>query len=290
MTAKPNLFSSLIQGSAALTVALSVLGLSVASAADTINIVFEAPGAASKSIPIDNLALQGGKFTVKVPGEGLPTTPFPESLASHVSGDKPAEIDQAVGLLLLNKPLDALALLEPLLEKHKVSAKVPGNYWIEAARAALVAYSINRSTSKCEEIGKALSDATPAAGDDPQVALSRAMLTSLSVKIDDRISALSVLATDSSPPEVSAYACFFRANLLKTAKRNVEALEAYLTIPSVYPTGGRVINAAAGLNAAEILANMNRRDEAVTLLQDSVREGKNTVIATEAEKKIPLIK
>jgi hypothetical protein len=127
-------------------------------------------------------------------------------------------------------------------------------------------------------------------GDDPQVALSRAMLTSLSVKIDDRISALAVLATDSSPPEVSAYALFFRANLLKTAKRNAEALEAYLTIPSVYPTGGRVINAAAGLNAAEILANMNRRDEAVTLLQDSVREGKNTVIATEAEKKIPLIK
>lgn len=289
MTTKPNLFSSLIQGSAVLTVALS-MGLSGVRAADTINIVFEAPGVGSKSIPIDNLALQGGKFSVKTPGEGLPTTPFPEALASHVSGDKPAEIDQAVGLLLLNKPIDALALLEPLLEKHKVSAKVPGNYWIEAARAALVAYSINRSTSKCEEIGKALSDATPAVGDDPQVALSRAMLTSLSVKIDDRISALAALSNDSSPPEVSAYASFFQGNLLKTAKRNTEALEAYLTIPSVYPTGGRVINAAAGLNAADILANMNRRDEAVILLQDAVREGKNTVIATEAEKKIPLIK
>lgn len=286
MTAKPISHSPLARGSVILAVALSVFGASVAAAADPVSIIFKN----NKGLALDALTLANGKFTLKAPAEGFPTTPFNEDLASHISGEKPAEIDQAVGMLLMGKPSDALALLDPLLEKHKITAKIPGNYWIEAARAALVAHSINRSTSKCEEIGKAISDATPVAGDDPSVALSKAMLTPLSVKIDERISALGVLSADSSPPEVSAYAAFFRGNLLKTAKRPAEALEAYLLIPGVYPTGGRVINAAAELNGGEILANMNRRQEAVLVLQDAVREGKGTVIGAEAEKRIPLVK
>ncbi len=286
MTAKPILSSPLVRGSSILALVVSVLGASFASAADPVTIVF----ANEKALPLDALTLQAGKFTVKAPTEGFPATPFPETLASHISGERPPEIDQAIGLLLLGKPSDAIALLDPLLEKHKITAKIPGNYWVEAARAALVAHSINRSSSKCEEIGKAISDATPAAGDDPSVALSKAMLTPLSVKIDDRIGALAVLASDSSPPEVSAYACYFRGNLLKTAKRNPEALEAYLTIPAVYPTGGRVLNAAAQWNAGELLAILQRRDEAVLMMEDAVREGKDTAIGKEAEKRIPLVK
>jgi tetratricopeptide (TPR) repeat protein len=277
--------SSFLRGSALLALAFSALGSAVASA-DAVSIVF----ANNKSLPLDALTLQNGKFTVKTPTDGFPATPFNEELASHISGDKPPEIDQAIGLLLMNKPLDAIALLDPLMEKHKITARIPGNYWVETARAALVAYSINRSTTKCEEIGKALSDATPAAGDDPQIALSKAMLTPLSVKIDDRIAALAALASDSSPAEVSAYACFFRGNLLKTAKRLPEALEAYLSISGVYPTCGRVLNGAAELNGAELLANMKRRPEALLLLDAAARDAKGTAIGAEAEKRIPLVK
>jgi len=285
MSAKTNPFARLLGGSAILALAFSAF----ASAQDAISIVFTLNGV-SKSIPIENLNLQGGKFTVKTPGEGLPAIPLNQEWASHVSGAEPPQIAEAVGLLLMNKPSDALALLDPVMETHKITGKIPGNYWIKAARAAIVAHSINRATSKCAEIGKEISDATPVAGDDPSVSLSNAMLTPLSVSINERIKALADLANDSSPPEVSAYASYFRGNLLKTAKRNKEALEAYLTIPAVYPTCGRVIVAAADLNAAELIANMNRRDEAILYLKDAQREGKGTAVGAEAEKRIPLVK
>ena len=289
MTAKPNFITSFLRGSAILALALSALAAPLASAQDSISVVFTVSGV-SKSIPIDNLSFSADKFTVKTPGEGLPTVPLNLAWASHVSGAEPPQIAEAVALLLMNKPSDALALLDPIMEKHQITAKVPGNYWIKAARAALVAHSINRATSKCAEIGKAISDATPVAGNDPSVALSNAMLTPLTVSIKDRIAVLASLANDSSPPEVSAYASFFRGNLLKTAKRNQEALDAYLTVPAVYPTCGRVLIAAAELNAGELIATMNRRDEAVLYLQDAAREGKGTVVGAEAEKRIPLVK
>lgn len=279
----------LFRGPLATVVACGMLSLPLATAADELSIVFTINGV-SRSIPINNLSLQGGNYTVKTPGEGLPTRPLPESTASHVSGQEPPQIAEAVGLLLMNKPADSLTLLSPILEEHKISAKVPGNHWLTAARAALVAYSINRSTANAADIGKAISDATPAAGDDPSVALSTAMMTPLSVKIDDRIAALAELSNDGSPADVSAYACFFRGNLLKTAKRNKEALEAYLTIPAVYPTCSRVVTAAAHMNAAELLANMGRREEALFYLEDAVREGKGTAVGAEAERRIPLVK
>lgn len=275
----------ILRGSAILGIALSAFTV----AQDETSIVFTV-GGVSKSIPIEKLTLANNKFTVKDPGDKYPAVPLELAWASHVSGEEPPQIAEAVGLLLMNKPSDAVTLLDPVLEKHQITAKIPGNYWIRAARAALVAHSINRATAKCAEIGKAISDATPVAGDDPSVALSNAMLTPLSVKIDDRIAALEALANDGSPPEVSAYACFFRGNLLKTARKEALALDSYLSIPSRFPTCGRVIVAAAELNAGELLAKLNRRPEAILCLEDAIREGKGTVISAEAEKRIPQIR
>jgi hypothetical protein len=270
-TEKPMISSFILRGSAILGIALS----SFVAAQDETSVVFTV-GGVSKSIPIEKLTFANNKFTVKDPGDKFPAVPLDLAWASHVSGVEPPQIAEAVGLLLMNKPSDAVTLLDPILEKHQITAKVPGNYWIRAARAALVAHSINRATS--------------VAGDDPSVALSNAMLTPLSVKIDDRIAALEALANDGSPPEVSAYACFFRGNLLKTARKDALALDSYLSIPGRFPTCGRVIVAAAELNAGELLAKLNRRPEAVLCLEDAIREGKGTAISAEAEKRIPQIR
>ncbi len=274
---------SFSRGSAILATIISAIAAPLSTAADEVVLVV-----GTRTIPVDGVKLEGNKFVLKAPIEGIPAS-FDANLVSHVSGEKPPQIDEAVGLLLMNKPSDALKLLEPVLEKHQASAKVPGNYWIPAARAALVGYSINRSSARCEEIGKAISDATPEPGDDPSVALSRAMLTSLSVSINDRIGALAVLASDTSPAEVAAYSCFFRGNLLKTARKPAEALDAYLTISAVYPTCGRVLCAAGELNAAELLGNLGRREEAVIMLETARRDGRGTALAAEAEKRIPLV-
>ena len=50
--------------------------------------------------------------------------------------EKPATLNPAIGLLLMDKPGDALKLLEPVLAEQRVTAEIPGNFWLEAARAA----------------------------------------------------------------------------------------------------------------------------------------------------------
>jgi hypothetical protein len=58
----------------------------------------------------------------------------------------------------------------------------------------------------------------------------------------------------------------------------------------IYPTGGMVITAAAELNAAEILATLNRRDEAIALLTSATRGAKGTVVGDEAAKRLESLK
>ncbi|NQW99989.1 hypothetical protein HQ447_04965, partial [bacterium] len=126
--------------SALLTCALATLPLSWAAAAEPIRIVFQN----GRSIPISGLDLQGDKLVVKVSADGmLAGQAFPLASADHVFGDKPAEINPALALLLTDKPVEALKLLEPILAEQRHTAKIPGNFWLEAARAALLAYAVS---------------------------------------------------------------------------------------------------------------------------------------------------
>ena len=178
--------------------------------------------------------------------------------------------------------------------------KSPGNFWLEAARAALVAYALTGNTAKCTEIGKEISDATPSQGIDPFVSLGKALLLPASTKVEDRVVALSDLTTDNLPADVAAYASFFRGQLLKGAKRSAdaaeakkqdaEALEAYLMVPCLFPSGGLILNAVAEMNAAEFLVTLGRREEAVALLNSSIRQSPGTLVAADANKRLESLK
>ncbi|MBK1881843.1 hypothetical protein JIN85_05425 [Luteolibacter pohnpeiensis] len=241
----------------------------------------------SRTLPFDAVTVKDDKITVKKAMNGFTQgQTFPLSLASHIQGQKPIEINQGIALLLMNKPSDALKVLEPILDEHKVTAKIPGNFWLETARAALVANALSGFKAKAEDLGKQISDATPESGTDPMVALGKALLITAATPLDERLALLATEASDESPADVSAYSSFFRANLLKSAKRDDEALEAYLAVSTLYPTGGMIINAAAEMNASKILASRNRREEAIALLISAKREGQGTAIADEAEKRL----
>jgi len=276
------------RGSAGFAAALAISIFSSAFAAEEPNrIVFEG----NRSLPLDQVTVNGANFVVKSDTDGFKKgQTFPITLASYVGGEKPAVINEAIGLVMLGKPIDGLLLLEPLLEQQKVTAKIPGNFWIEAARAALVANAFNGASSKVEALAAEIADATPAAGDDPVAALGKALLMPSSSKLEDRLAALEKLVTDSNPPVVSAYASFFHGNLLKRVKRDKEALHSFLKVSCLYPTGGRVINGAAELHASEILNNLNRREEAVALLTSASREAKNTAAGAEADKRLKSLK
>jgi hypothetical protein len=109
-----------------------------------------------------------------------------------------------------------------------------------------------------------------------------------SAKLEDRETALRDLTTDNLPADLCAYASFFRAEILKGAKRDAEALEAYLMVPCLFPSGGMILNAAAEFNAAGLISALpgERRPEAVALLKSSARESTGTILATEANKRL----
>ena len=283
--------------SALLACATATLPLSWAGAAEPIRIVFQN----GRSVPISAVALQGDKLTITAAFESFtPGQSFPLAMADHVFGEKPAEINPGIALMLMGKPGDALKLLEPIVAAQRITAKIPGNFWLDAARAALVAYAVSDNAAKCTEIGKEISDATPAQGIDPFVSLGKALLLPASASAEDRQTALRDLTTDNLPADVCAYASFYRGNLLASLKRtpdpakalqqNTDTLEAYLMVPCLYPSGGMILNSVAELKAAEILVTLDRREEAIALLNSSVRESTGTLVAAEAAKRLESLK
>jgi tetratricopeptide (TPR) repeat protein len=259
-----------------------------AAAAQTLQIVFQN----GRSIPASSLVLQGDKLVVKTAEEGFSAgQAFPLAMADHVYGEKPAAIGQAIALALGGKPEDARKLLLPIVNEHRITAKIPGNFWLEAARALLVAQALNGDAADCTAIGKEISDATPVQGIDSFVMLGKALLLPvLTTKWQDRELALRDLASDEMPAELRAYAAYFRGNLFKKENKNAEALEAYLSVPCLHPTGGLILNAAAELQAADLLAAQGRREEALALVHSALRVSQGTILADEANKRVANLK
>jgi tetratricopeptide (TPR) repeat protein len=244
-----------------------------------------------RAVPLASVALQGDKFVVKTALDGFAAgATIPLATVDHVFGEKPAAINQAIALLLTGKAAEAVKLLEPILAEHKDTAKLPGNFWLEAARAALVANSLEGAFTACGALGKDISDATPAQGVDPFVTLSKALLLPLSAKVSEREAALRDLSTDNLPADLCAYACYFRAELLKKDKREAEALEAYLSVSCLFPSGGLVVNGVAQLKAVEILTAQGRREEAMALVHAAARNTKDTPAAKLAAELLKSIK
>lgn len=242
-------------------------------------------------VPLAAVTLQGNNLVISGEAEGFTAgQSFPMETADHIYGERPAAVSQGIALMLSGKPDEAIKLIEPVLAVHRPSAKIPGNFWVEAARAALVAYALDGKNPKAEAIGRDITEATPAQGSDPFVLLGKALGLPPSAKPDERIAALKDLTTDDQPAAVAAYATFFIAKAYKDSSRNNEALESFLTVTGVYPTGSIYLNAAAELNAADILSGLTRREEAVALVNSAARNAPGTVLADEAKRRLDSLK
>ncbi len=241
-----------------------------------------------RSVPLSALSVERGSFVLKsAAGSFNAGQSFPVSAASHVS-ERPAEIDQALALLLMDQPGEAVKLLDPVLALHKITAPVPENFWIDAARVAWVAGALAGDSAKTGEIVREIGET--AGGrykDDPYARLAEALAQR---EAGERIEALGSLVSDILPDDLNALASFLRGKLLREAKRNDQALEAFLTAGCVYPAGGLVIVSAAELNASAILADLDRREEAVALLTSAFRGDKTGPIGSEAIKRLESLK
>lgn len=269
-----------------LLLGVALLGQS-AMAAEPTQVVFKS----GRSVPLSALSLQGQNLVLTTAAEGFAAgQTFPFESADHVYGERPEAVGQAIALLTSGNPAEAVKLLEPVLAAHQLTAKIPGNFWLEAARAALVAYALDGKTPKMEAIGKEISESRPNRSVDPFVRFGKALILPPSTKFEERLEALKDFATEDQPAAVAAYATFFAGKLLRQEKRDPEALESFLTVTGVYPTGSIFLNAASEIQAADILSGLSRRDEAIALLTSASRNAKGTALADEAKRRLDSLK
>jgi len=259
-----------------------------ARAAEPVRIVFQG----GRAIPIEALELKGANFVVTAAQEGGPAVgqSVPTNTADHVYGDKPEGINKGIGFLLTGEPVKALGLLEPIVASQKVTGPVPGNFWVETARATILSYADMGNAAKAEDLAKALADATPEAGPDPVLALARVLLLPASTKLDAKTAAFDELINDNSPTDIAAYASYFKGQALQKGKKDFDALQAWSGVTCLYPTGGNVLNGAAELASSQYLFNQKRREEAVALLEAAVRDARNSPVADEAKKRLESMK
>lgn len=276
-------FSSIIRNS------LIAAALTSVAAAESIpvQIVFQN----GKSIPITSVELKGKNLVVKTAVDGFREKQVLPP-ADHIYGDKPAEINQALATLLFDreKAREVQKVLEPLVKEHQVTATIPGNFWIEAAKILMLAYALDSDASSCTALGKELADATPAQGADPMLALCRAVMVSPLAKLEERDSALRDQTTDNLPADICAYASFFRGDLFVKEKKPAEALKAYLRVTCLYPSGGRILNAASEIRAADLLSAAKKREEALALVTSAMRSATGTSLVEEGNKRLESLK
>jgi hypothetical protein len=61
-------------------------------------------------------------------------------------------------------------------------------------------------------------------------------------------------------------------------------------VPGLHSSGGLILNAAAEILAADMLAALNRRDEAGLLIQSALRVTQGTILTDEANKRLESLK
>lgn len=260
------------------------------NAAEPARIIFQN----GKSIPITAVTLQGDKLVVTADIDGFKEKDaLPLQFADYVFGEKPAEINQAIASMLMDRlqAAQAQSILEPIVAQHQATAKIPGNFWIEAAKALLLSFALSGDATACNAIGKEISDATPTQGVDPFVALGKALLVNPLAKLEEREAALRGQTTDNLPAEVCAYASYFRGILLAKEKQDAKALEAFLMVTCIYPSGGMIINSAAEIQAADLMSAASKHEEALKLATSALRSSIGTkLLEDEANKRLESLK
>jgi tetratricopeptide (TPR) repeat protein len=242
------------------------------------------------SAPVSAFTLQGDKLVVRSAVDGFSAgQTLALQSADFISGEKPTDVNAGIALLLAGKPKEARDVLQPIVDSQRAAARIDGNHWVEAARALLLAHALLRDADVCTRLGKEISDATPASGLDPFTSLAKA-LQMPAAAVDERRTTLSDLTTDNLPADIRAYASYYLGDLLAAEKMNAEALEAFLSVPGLHPTGGRTVLAAAEIRGSDLLTAMGRREEAVALLESARIAVTETALADEVGKRLESLK
>lgn len=167
------------------------------------------------AIPIDALELQGEELVTTREVSGTPAgTRIPLGDGIYVTGAKPAGTTNGLALLLENKPAEALAQLGPVLNSHLVTARTPGNFWVDTARIAAVAYSMNGDASGLQQVADILESTQGAA--DPMIAVAEELSKESIFTAEAKVERLLEKVNDANPTIVNALIYYFVGELRRS--------------------------------------------------------------------------
>lgn len=142
-----------------------------------------------------------------------------------------------------------LSVLKPLLEQFRPFARLPGSWWVAAARLRLQALDPEAEPAELARAARELAAFT----DDPEaVGEARLALTELEIRAGRSRLAQTMLDSvlaGSVPAPVRARAWLLRGDIAFAERRFEEAIEAYLRIPVFHSAYAELVPAA--LLAAE---------------------------------------
>ena len=254
-------------------------------------------------LPLDAVQIAEGRVTVAKDIPGFTTSQsFPAETVDRVAGAEPAAFRQAVAELLLGTPEHAIALVKPILEQQRPTAAMPGNFWVEAMRLNILAHALANRTSKLDELAKDLSQtAKKEASGDATAELAQLIIAPGANKGEARAKSFRSFVNELRPAELNGIALYFAADALGKARKDDDALDAFISVQSLYPTAGPSVVAACEYRSAELILKLNRnpeqpetktssKSEALAGFQSAAEYGAGTAIAKLAEEKVKSLK
>ena len=186
---------------------------------------------------------------------------FPLESADHVYGDKPAELNPAIALLLTGKPAEALKLLEPVVAAAPDHRENPGKLLAGSRPRRAWSPTPSTATPPSAPTSARKSPTPPRLRASIRLSHSaRPCCCPSSTKVEDRAIALEDLTTDNLPADVCAYASFFRGNCSRTPngadpttpQTGQKPSRPISMVPCLFPSGGMILNAVAELERRRI--------------------------------------
>ena len=214
--------------------------------------------------------LQGGTLMSAVTDKGIKgEIGYPLDTVQKVEFPMPSQLQTAAALLAGNKPIDAIAQIEPVLKSYYPLRAIPGNWWPQLAMLRLNAMVL---TGRGSDARPLITELAHSAADGETMQAIRVEEAAAWVREgspDKAVAQLESVIRETSRPDIAARAWVETGNGLSALKRWEPALLAYLHVPVFYP-GQKNLLPAALLGSARSLAGIEDVDSAKDRLQEII--------------------
>ena len=236
-------------------------------------------------VPLGDVKPNGADLEMTKEAAGLIVgQKIPAAAIDVINVSRPAAFVQAMAKILDGAPAEAPGIVEPIRAQYEPFVAFRGNLWHEAMRIKLIAFGVAGDKGALDTTISMVMRQKPGLEETATIELAHA-LAETAKKSEERLNQLKAFIGDNRTPTTNAIAQYFIAETLAGNKKDEEALEAYLRVPSIMPVCDPVVLAASQIRAAQRIQRLgpDYKKEAAQLYRWAVRAVPGTTFGTTAE-------